>query len=132
MKKNIKLKVSERIVRNNRGDLALRYITALAPAEKIDVAASLSQLAKELGITPERAGYALDVVGSMIGKSILEGRPVTLRGLGTFRPGLRSKAATSRSKAGAAAVERVVVNYLPDLQLRRRLAIENLAFRVAK
>ena len=95
-----------------------RYVTRLAPAEKVKGDEFLT-LCSEKGHVPR---YQVESVLGLVGEVMLgllrEGKPVEVPQLGVFRLGLEGRATDSHEEAGMKAISKTTVNYLPAPRIR--------------
>ena len=118
------------MVRDSKGNMHHRYVTRLAPAEKVKGDEFLT-LCSEKGRVPRyQVESTLGLVGEVMLEQLREGKPVEVPQVGVFRLGLEGRATDSREEAGLKAISKTTVNYLPAPRIRdgthlMELRIEN-------
>ena len=126
----IQLEISNKLVRDSRGGMHHRYVTRLAPAERVKGDEFLT-LCSEKGHVPR---YQVESVLGLVGEVMLgllrEGKPVEVPQVGVFRLGLEGKATESREEAGLKAISKITVNYHPAPKIRDGTHLMSLKFRV--
>ena len=106
------------MVRDSKGNMHHRYVTRLAPAEKVKGDEFLA-LCSERGRVPRyQVESTLGLVGEVMLEQLREGKPVEVPQVGVFRLGLEGRATDSREEAGLNAINKTTVNYLPAPRIR--------------
>ena len=114
----IQLEISNKMVRDSRGSMHQRYVTRLAPSERVKGDEFLT-LCSEKGHVPRfQVESVLGLVGEVMLGLLREGKPVEVPQLGVFRLGLEGRATDSREEAGMKAISKTTVNYLPAPRIR--------------
>ena len=114
----IQLEISDKLVRDSKGNMHQRYVTRLAPAEKVKGDEFLA-LCSEKGHVPRyQVESTLGLVGEVMLEQLREGKPVEVPQVGVFRLGLEGRATDSREEAGMKAISKTTVNYLPARRIR--------------
>lgn len=128
----IRYTIDERLFRNDRGQLHLGYVTRLLNSEKIDQNMFLYKLSKATSIAEPKLLFVLHSMTEIMLKNLYNGSPVQVPKLGTFSLSLKSSAVVNKKDAGVKAMQRVSVNYWPDLDIKKQLSLNNLAFKESK
>lgn len=131
MKHNkIAIKVRERVLRNNKGQLKVCYLTALEPTQKISDEVVLTRLSQRLSLPEPKVNYILSEVMDYIMSNMLQGTPIEVPQIGTFRLGMKSHAVSRKMDAGEKSIDKITINYLPTLKSRKLLDLNNLQFKL--
>lgn len=126
--KAVKYKVNERMFRNNRGELRIGYVTQLKADEKLTSGDVLEILHKRTGIHEPKIEFILMNLQEVLLQGFYQGRPVEVPHIGTFRLGLRSEAKVRKQDAGKKAMMRLIVNFMPHMQIKKRTELNNIKF----
>ncbi|MBR6991131.1 MAG: hypothetical protein IKH97_02795 [Bacteroidales bacterium] len=114
----IQLEISNKQVRDSKGNMHQRYVTRLAPAEKVKGDEFLN-LCSERGRVPRyQVESTLGLVGEVMLGLLCEGMTVEVPHVGVFRLGLEGRATDSREEAGLKAINKTTVNYHPAPKIR--------------
>ena len=125
----IQLEISNKQVRDSKGNMHQRYVTRLAPAEKVKGDEFLT-LCSEKGHLPRyQVESTLGLVGEVMLGLLREGMTVEVPHVGVFRLGLEGRATDSREEAGLKAISKTTVNYLPARRIRDGTHLMALAIR---
>lgn len=130
MSKKIRLKIHERILRNNQGKLKCCYLTSLAPAQKITVDESCTKIAERTKMSEPKVHWVLNEVMDYALRQLMQGYIVELPELGTLRLAIKSKAKARHCDAGEKAIESISLNYLPTVKAKKMLELTNLQFKI--
>ena len=126
----IQLEISNKLVRDSQGGMHHRYVTRLAPVERVKGDEFLS-LCSERGHVPRyQVESVLGLVGEVMLELLREGKPVEVPQVGVFRLGVEGKATDSREEAGLKAISKTTVNYHPAPRIRDGTHLMSLKFRV--
>ena len=125
----IQLDISNKLVRDSQGGMHHRYVTRLAPAERVKGDEFLT-LCSEKGHVPRyQVESTLGLVGEVMLGLLREGMTVEVPHVGVFRLGLEGRATDSREEAGLKAISKTTVNYLPARRIRDGTHLMALAIR---
>ena len=118
------------MVRDSKGNMHHRYVTRLAPAEKVKGDEFLTLCSKKGRVPRYQVESTLGLVGEVMLEQLREGKPVEVPQVGVFRLGLEGRATDSREEAGLKAINKTTVNYLPAPKIRDgthliKLRVEN-------
>ena len=106
------------MVRDSKGNMHQRYVTRLAPSERVKGDEFLA-LCSERGHVPRyQVESTLGLVGEVMLEQLREGKPVEVPQVGVFRLGLEGRATDSREEAGLKVISKTTVNYLPARRIR--------------
>ena len=106
------------MVRDSKGGMHQRYVTRLAPVERVKGDEFLS-LCSERGHVPRyQVESVLGLVGEVMLELLREGKPVEVPQVGVFRLGVEGRATDSREEAGISAISKITVNYHPAPRIR--------------
>ncbi len=64
---------------------------------------------------------AMDELTDQIIKAMLRGQTIKVEGLGTFTPSLKTKSSDAPEEVNADAIQRVNINFRPDVKLKRMM-----------
>ena len=126
----IQLEISDKMVRDSKGNMHHRYVTRLAPAEKVKGDEFLTLCSKKGRVPRYQVESTLGLVGEVMLEQLREGKPVEVPQVGVSRLGLEGRATDSREEAGLKAINKTTVNYLPAPKIRDgthliKLRVEN-------
>ena len=125
----VKYTVDERVFRNDRGELRIGYVTRLVAGEKVDEEKILEKISKATGLGEVKISYILNETANCMMKYLLNGSPVTIPHIGTFRLGLSSEAKVRKTDAGVKAMKMIRINYNPTLKMKKLTDLSNMAFK---
>ena len=130
MNKKIRIKVHEKMMRNNKGQLKCSYITALAPSQKITEDVAINSLSDRWKVSPSKVAFYLDETMQYAVKQLLLGNAVEIPQMGTFRLSIKSQATFRKMDAGEKSILKISVGFLPCQKVRKMFDLSNLQFKI--
>ncbi len=79
------------------------------------------ELTKALSMEAPEVLLAMDELTDQIIKAMLRGQTIKVEGLGTFTPSLKTKSSDAPEEVNADAIQRVNINFRPDVKLKRMM-----------
>ena len=116
----IEYKIVEKVVRNGRGSLGLRYVAQLVSAGRMGGSETVAAGSRETLLPESAVESVLAALERVMERGLTEGRVVKVPHVGVFRCGIEGRSASTREEAERG-VARLRVNYLPSPLLRKEV-----------